>query len=171
VLNEAPSVTNVSFLDEEGERSQLVEIPKNGEKTYTIEVTIDDPDGISSAQVKLGRLAPIGKSETWLPLNDEGEDGDSLAGDGIFTTTINVRSTLTEGEMNFLVRASDIFQSMTPEGEQIHSLELIDEKGSGNNGGSWLVDNSTSIVLVALLILLALGATAVILMMRNADLE
>ena len=171
VLNEAPSVTNVSFLDEEGEWSQFVEIPKNGEKTYTIEVTIDDPDGVSSAQVKLGRLAPIGKSETWLPLNDDGEDGDTMAGDGVFTTTINVRSTLTEGEMNFLVRASDIFQSMTPEGEQIHSLELFDEKGSGNNGGSWLVDNSTSIVLVALLLLLALGATAVILMMRNADLE
>ena len=170
VLNEAPSVTNVSFLDE-GEWSQFVEIPKNGEKTYTIEVTIDDPDGVSSAQVKLGRLAPIGKSETWLPLNDEGEDGDSVAGDGVFTTTINVRSTLTQGEMNFLVRASDIFQSMTPEDEQIHSLELIDEKGSGINGGSWFVDNTNSIVLVALLILLALGATAAILMVRNADLE
>ena len=170
VINEAPSVTNVSFLDE-GEWSQFVEIPKNGEKTYTIEVTLDDPDGVSSAQVKLGRLAPIGKSETWLPLNDEGADGDSLAGDGIFTTTINVRYTLTEGEMNFLVRASDIFQSMTPEGEQIHSLELIDEKGSGASGGSWFVDNTNSIVLVALLILRALGATAAILMVRNAELE
>ena len=73
--------------------------------------------------------------------------------------------------MNFLVRASDIFQSMTPEGEQIHSLELIDEKGSGTNGGSWFVDNTNSIVLVALLILLALGATAAILMVRNAELE
>ena len=94
-----------------------------------------------------------------------------MAGDGVFTTTINVRSTLTQGEMSFLVRASDIFQSMTPEGEQIHSLELIDEKGSGINGGSWFVDNTNSIVLVALLILLALGATAAILMVRNADLE
>ncbi len=170
VLNEAPSVSNVSFLDE-GEWSEFVEIPASGEKAYTIEVSIDDPDGVSSAQVKMGRLAPIGKSETWLLLNDEGEDGDRVAGDGIFTIQIQVRSSLTEGEMNFLVRASDIFQSMTPESEQIHSIELIDEQDSGSSGGSWLADNATSLVLIGLLILLALAATALVLTLRNADLE
>ncbi len=170
VLNEAPAIRNLSFLDE-GEWSQYVEIPQSGEKTYTIEAVIDDPDGVSSAQVKLGRLAPIGKSESWLLLNDEGEDGDRVAGDGIFTTTIGVRATLTEGEMNFLVRASDIYQAMTPEGEQILSVELIDEQDKGGSGSSWFADNATSLILVALLILLALAATAVVLMLRNADLE
>jgi len=170
VLNEAPSITNVSFIDE-GEWSEFVEIPNSGEKSYTIEVTIDDPDGVSSAQIKMGRLAPIGKSESWLPLNDEGEAGDRVAGDGIFTAEIDVRSTLTTGEMNFLVRASDIYQAMTPEGEQIHSIELVDEQSQGGSGSSWLADNATSLVLVGLLILLALAVTAVIITMRNADLE
>lgn len=170
VLNEAPTISNVSFLDE-GEWAELVEIPRSGEKTYTIEATIDDPDGVSSAQVKMGRLAPIGQSESWLLLNDEGENGDRVAGDGIFTTTIGVRATLTEGEMNFLVRASDIYQAMTPEGEQIRSVELVDEQDEGGSGSTWLADNATTLILVGLLLLLALAATAVVLMLRNADLE
>ena len=123
MLNEAPKITNVSFFDE-GEWVSVVEIPKSGEKTYTIEVTISDPDGVSSSQAKIGRLAPIGKSETWLLLKDDGQDVDRVAGDGIFTMQIDVRSTLSQGEMNFLVRASDIFQSMTPAEDQTYTIEL-----------------------------------------------
>ena len=170
VLNEAPEITNVSFFDE-GEWVPLIEIPKSGEKTYTIEVSINDPDGVSSAQAKIGRLAPIGKSEAWLLLKDDGQDGDRDAGDGIFSMRIDVRSTLSEGEMNFLVRASDIFQSITPADSQTYTVELVDEKSSGGGGANWIAENSTTLVLIGLLMLLALGATAIVVTMRNADFE
>ena len=111
VLNEAPELSNVSFFVE-GEWVSRIEIPKSGEKTYTMEVSISDPDGVSSAQAKIGRLAPIGKSETWLLLNDDGKDGDRVAGDGIYSIQIDVRSSLSEGEINYLVRGSDIFLSL-----------------------------------------------------------
>ena len=169
-MNEAPEITNVSFFDE-GEWVSVIEIPKSGEKTYTIEVSIADPDGVSSAQAKIGRLAPIGKSETWLLLLDDGQNGDKVAGDGIFSMQIDVRSSLSEGEMNFLVRASDIFQSITPIDSQTYTIELVDEKSSAGGGVNWVSENSTTLVLIGLLMLLALGATAIVVTMRNADFE
>ena len=170
VLNEAPEITNVSFFDE-GDWVSIIEIPKSGEKTYTMEVSIFDPDGVSSAQAKIGRLAPIGKSETWLLLNDDGQDGDRVAGDGIYSIQIDVRSSLSEGEINYLVRGSDIFQSITPAESQTYTIELVDEKASGGVGTNWIAENSTTLVLIGLLMLLALGATAIVVTMRNADFE
>ena len=170
VLNEAPEIINVSFFDE-GEWVPIIEIPKSGDKTYTIEVSIADPDGVSSAQAKIGRLAPIGKSETWLLLADDGQNSDRVAGDGIFSMQIDVRSSLSEGEMNFLVRASDIFQSITPVESQTYTIELVDQKSSVGGGTNWISENSTTLVLIGLLMLLALGATAIVVTMRNADFE
>ena len=170
VLNEAPEITNVSFFDQ-GEWVSIIEIPKSGDKTYTIEVSISDPDGVSSAQAKIGRLAPIGKSETWLLLKDDGQDGDRVAGDGVFSMQIDVRSSLSEGEMNYLIRASDIFQSITPTESQTYTIELVDEKSSSGGGANWITENSTTLVLIGLLMLLALGATAILVTMRNADFD
>ena len=132
VLNEAPEITNVSFFDE-GEWVSIIEIPKSGDKTYTIEVSISDPDGVSSAQAKIGRLAPIGKSETWLLLKDDGQDGDRVAGDGIFSMQIDVRSSLS-GEMNYLIRASDIFNQLHQQSLRHIQFELVDEKSSAGGG-------------------------------------
>ena len=170
VLNEAPSITNVSFT-ESGEWVSALEIPKEGTTKYVIEVSIEDPDGVSSAQVKIGRLAPIGKSETWLTLSDNGQGVDKEANDGVFSLEIELRSTLTVGDMNYLIRTADVYQSMTPDNEQIHSIELIEETGGGGSGSNWISEHATSIVLVALLILLAVGATALVVTMRNSDFE
>ncbi len=170
MLNEAPSITNVSFT-ESGEWVSALEIPKEGTTKYVIEVSIEDPDGVSSAQVKIGRLAPIGKSETWLTLSDNGQGVDKEANDGIFSLEIELRSTLTVGDMNYLIRTADVYQSMTPDNEQIHSIELIEETGGGGSGSNWISEHATSIVLVALLILLAVGATALVVTMRNSDFE
>ena len=73
--------------------------------------------------------------------------------------------------MNFLIRASDIFQSMTPAEDQTYTIELVDEKSSGGGGANWIAENSTTLVLIGLLLLLALGATAIIVTMRNAEFE
>ena len=170
ILNEAPSVSNISFI-ESGEWSAQITIPTTGQATYLMEVVIHDPDGVSSVQAKLGRLAPIGKAETWLLLVDDGTAGDRLADDGIYTLELSIRSSLTAGEMNFLVRGADIFQSITPTESQIHSIELVEGTDEGGGGPSWLAQNSMAIILVTLFLLLALGATAVVITMRNSDLE
>ena len=170
ILNEAPSVSNISFI-KSGEWSAQITIPTTGQATYLMEVVIHDPDGVSSVQAKLGRLAPIGKAETWLLLVDDGTAGDRLADDGIYTLELSIRSSLTAGEMNFLVRGADIFQSITPTESQIHSIELVEGTDEGGGGPSWLAQNSMAIILVTLFLLLALGATAVVITMRNSDLE
>ena len=104
-------------------------------------------------------------------LNDDGKDGDRVAGDGIYSIQIDVRSSLSEGEINYLVRGSDIFQSITPAESQTYTIELVDEKAFGGVGTNWIAENSTTLVLIGLLMLLALGATAIVVTMRNADFE
>ncbi|MDG1533801.1 MAG: hypothetical protein P8Q35_05130 [Candidatus Thalassarchaeaceae archaeon] len=170
VLNEAPSITNVSFT-QSGEWVSKLEIPKEGTKEYVIEVSIEDPDGVSSAQVKIGRLAPIGQSENWLSLTDDGQGGDRIANDGVFSLDIELRSTLSVGEINYLIRSADIYQSLTPDEQQIHTIELVDSTKIGSDGSNWLAEHGTSVVLVGILMLLAIGATALIVTMRNSDLE
>jgi hypothetical protein len=170
VLNEAPSITNVSFT-QSGEWVNKLEVPKEGTKEYLIEVSIEDPDGVSSAQVKIGRLAPIGQSENWLSLTDDGQGGDRIANDGVFSLEIELRSTLSVGEINYLIRSADIYQSLTPEEQQTHTIELVDSTKIGSDGSNWLAEHATSVVLVGLLMLLAIGATALVVTMRNSDLE
>ena len=82
-----------------------------------------------------------------------------------------VRSTLTEGEIEFFVRSSDIFQSLTPIDEQTYSVTLVEEKSSGLGGTNWITENSTTLVIIVLLLILALAATAIVLTMRNADFD
>ena len=61
-------------------------VSSNGGKiAHHIEVEVSDPDGVSSVQAIIGRLADIGKSEQWLLLVDDGTSGDRVAGDGIYT--------------------------------------------------------------------------------------
>ena len=64
-----------------------------------MEVEVSDPDGVSSVQAIIGRLADIGKSEQWLLLVDDGTSGDRIAGDGIYTLYFEARSTIPEGEL------------------------------------------------------------------------
>ena len=79
-----------------------------------MEVEVSDPDGVSSVQAIIGRLADIGKSEQWLLLVDDGTSGDRIAGDGIYTLYFEARSTIPEGELEIKIRATDIFVSSTP---------------------------------------------------------
>tara|TARA_B100000214_G_scaffold231396_2_gene168758 strand:- start:38540 stop:41497 length:2958 start_codon:yes stop_codon:yes gene_type:complete len=170
IVNEAPTITNISFI-KDGAWVSVLEIPKKESTSYLMEVTIDDPDGVSSAQTKIGRLAPIGKSETWLSLVDDGTGADRIANDGVFTMEFSLRSTLSSGQIGFQVRASDIFQSMTPIEEQMFSITIVEESTSGGSSSDWLSENSTSLVIIGLLLLLSLAATAVVMTLRDSELD
>ena len=170
IENEAPSVSSVSVL-RAGEAAETIHVPYSGDAlTHTLEATIDDPDGISSAQAKIGRLAPIGSSDVWLLMVDDGTNGDRVAGDGVHTLQFDVRTSLPEGNISIQIRATDTYLSTTPTVEQGHTLEL-EKLGSGGGGGSWFSDNSTTLVFVTLGLLLIVGITAIAISVRKSDTE
>jgi len=155
----------------DGEQVEAIHVPESGDTiTHTLEATIEDPDGVSSAQARIGRLAPIGSSDKWLLMADDGTGGDRLSGDGVYTIQFDVRSSLPEGNITIQIRATDTYQSMTPDSLQSHTLQLV-KTDSGGGGSSWISDNATTLVLVVLGLLMALGITAVAVSLRNSELE
>jgi hypothetical protein len=170
IVNEAPWINSVSVL-RDGEQVEAIHVPESGDTiTHTLEATIEDPDGVSSAQARIGRLAPIGSSDKWLLMVDDGTGNDRLSGDGVYTIQFDVRSSLPEGNITIQIRATDTYQSMTPDSLQSHTLQL-EKTDSGGGGGSWVSDNATTLVLVVLGLLMALGITAVAVSLRNSELE
>ena len=172
ILNEPPSMSPISIskLDEESAdfiMTESVILSANDSPTaHIIEVGVDDPDGVSVVQAKMGRLAPIGSSEKWLSLNDVGENGDRIAGDGIYTITFEARSSLGPGLIDIHIRALDIYQSMTPLSEQSHQLTI--ERDSSVSGNSWFNGNM-QIIAILLTTFVALAGMGVLIRVFMSD--
>jgi len=167
--NQPPSISNLKFFKDGIEVEQVTSLISGGQVNYTMEIAIHDFDGISSAQAKIGRLAPIGQSETWLLMVDDGSGPDRVAQDGVFSLSFSARSSLSEGEMTLMIRATDVFLSTTPVVEQSHNITIL-KSGSGTIGPSWISDNSTELILVSMFILMAIGVGAFVHIVRNSEL-
>ncbi|MBD50943.1 MAG: hypothetical protein CMB08_03350 [Euryarchaeota archaeon] len=170
ILNDAPSINNIT-LYRSGQIVSKILIPESGNPlTHTLEVVVNDVDDISSAQIKIGRLAPIGSSNSWLLLYDNGNNGDRIANDNIYTISFDVRNTLSEGEFTILIRATDNFLSMTPTESQEHTLIL--ERGNSDNSefDNWLSENSMFLISFLMLILLLIGFGGAYHLLKNSDL-
>ena len=170
IENDSPRISNLTLV-----RNQIVvetvKVPLSGASiNHTFEVTIQDYDGVSSAQAKIGRLAPIGQSESWMLLSDDGTGPDRVAGDGIYTLEFSARSTLGEGEMPILIRATDGYLSMTPPGERNHMITL-EKASSGGDGSNWVTEHSTDLIIASMGLMLVLGVGAFAYAMRNSKLE
>jgi len=168
--NQPPSISNLTFLKDGNEVAQVTSLVSGGQEDYTMEVSIHDYDGISSAQAKIGRLAPIGQSEEWLLLVDDGTGADRVPKDGIFSLSFSARSSLSEGDMSLLIRATDVFLSTTPTSEQLHNVSIV-KSDSGSKGASWLSDHSTELVVASMFLLLSIGVVAFVQIVRNSELE
>jgi len=168
--NQPPSISNLTFLKDGNQVAQVTSLVSGGQVNYTMEVSIHDYDGISSAQAKIGRLAPIGQSEEWLLLVDDGTGADRVPQDGIFSLSFSARSSLSGGEMSLLIRATDVFLSTTPHSEQLHNVSIV-KSDSGSQGASWLSDHSTELVLASMFLLLSIGVVAFVQIVRNSELE
>jgi len=168
--NQPPLISNLTFLKDGAEVAQVTSLESGGQVNYTMEVAIQDYDGISSAQAKIGRLAPIGKSESWLLMIDDGSGPDRVAQDGIFSLSFSARSSLSEGEMSLMIRATDVFLSSTPVSEQSHNITILKSE-SGSSGQSWVSDNSTEIILASMFVLISIGVGAFVHIVRNSELE
>ena len=153
ILNEPPSMTPISLskYDEKSTNFIMTESiilsANESPAAHIIEVGVDDPDGVSVVQAKIGRLAPIGSSEKWLSLNDDGENGDRNAGDGIYTIIFEARSSLGPGLIDIQIRSFDIYQSMTPLSEQSHQLAI--EQDNSVSGNSWFNGNMQIIAILS----------------------
>ena len=118
----------------------------------------------------MGRLAPIGQSEVWQLMSDNGLGPDRVANDGVFSLSFSARSSLSEGEMTLLIRATDIFLSTTADQDQQHNVSIT-KSDSVKSGSSWISSNSTTIILISLVTLLAVGVGAFINIVRNSELD
>ena len=153
IMNEPPSMTPISLskYDEQSTNfittESIILSANESPAAHIIEVGVDDPDGVSVVQAKIGRLAPIGSSEKWLSLNDDGENGDRNAGDGIYTITFEARSSLGPGLIDIHIRSFDIYQSMTPLSEQSHQLTI--EQDNSVSGNSWFNGNMQIIAILS----------------------
>ena len=140
------------------------------ELNYTLEATVQDFDGVSSVQAKIGRLAPIGQSDVWQLMSDNGVGPDRVANDGVFSLSFSARSSLSEGEMTLLIRATDIFLSTTADQDQQHNVSIT-KSDSVESGSTWISSNSTTIILISIVTLLALGGGAFINIVRNSEMD
>ena len=170
ISNQPPSISNITLVSESiVVESVLIPLSGNG-INYSLEATIEDIDGISSVQAKIGRLAPIGKSESWILMSDDGTGADRVAGDGVYSLYFTARSSLGEGEMPILIRATDVFQETTNTEDQAHSITIV-KSISGNSDANWVQKNSTQIILGSLGILLFTSIIAFFIIVRNSEIE
>jgi len=180
IENEFPTLESIEIWSEgevqtttsdEGVVKHLIRSPSNDVSIpHTLEVVVNDPDGVSSVQAKIGRLADIGKSTEWLLLVDDGTSGDRIPGDGIYTLEFNVRPTVPQGVIEVQIRASDIFFATTPLEDQTHTLE-VEKSTCCSGGGSWLSQNAGTIAAVSISILLIVGLAAILLSIRKSDFD
>lgn len=170
IENEAPVIVNYN-ISKDGDFSNIIQVPMDGEPiSQVLEVTMEDPDGISSVQVKMGRLAPIGQSDDWILMKDDGSGVDRISGDSIYSLEIFARSSLPNGELEILVRGTDIYLSSTSPADQklTINLEKID---SDSNSENWILENSSLLIAIGLIFVLVLSAVGVLLVFRNSELE
>jgi len=170
IENQSPRISNLSVLQDGSPVDEITSPISGSPVNYTLEIHVEDIDGVSSAQAKIGRLAPIGQSESWLLLKDDGAGPDRVEGDGIFSLQFSARSSLWEGEMPVMIRATDVYLSMTPADEQSHNLTIVKASSSGSSS-SFITDHSAELVVASMGALLLLGAGAFAYIIRNSELE
>ena len=125
--------------------------------TALLEVEIYDTDGVAIAQANLGVFTPLGTPSTWVAMNDEGLNGDRVAGDGIFTVEMSLRESIPLGTHEVLVQASDVYGEAT--GYTSIAVSLQQEDSSViTTDGNFLTDG----ILIGILVVFGIGVAAMI---------
>lgn len=155
VLNTPPTITNPGSLSIVRETSST---------TVVLEVPIRDYDGVLVARANLGVFTPFTSQETWQTMHDDGSNGDAIAGDGVYSVELQVRSSIPLGTHEVLIQASDVFGEVS----QTESLAVqLTEEDSVVPGVESAFLSTT--VLIGLLAVFAIGGAAVVfLSIRNS---
>ena len=151
VLNTAPQIV--------AEDMKII----RGDSTTTalLEAEVSDADGVMLVRAKLGVFTPITQNEDWSKLYDDGSNGDRVAGDGIFSLQLSIRSGIPDGTHTLLLQASDIYGEATGEVPIVVTLE---EKENVITDGAGI---SSTMLVMALGIIAIIGAIVVMFVMRK----
>ena len=115
---------------------------------YTLEVLVVDADGLFFVKAKLGIFAPPGQENDWIAM--------SHSGNGIYTVTFTVRSGVSLGNYNVLVKARDSYGMDTAEESTRVTIKESDLPFTGSKTES--SNLLTYIAMGGLLIVLITGA-------------
>jgi len=175
VTNSGPEISNFTIM-KDGQVVDEIVVPDvgDGSSTYLLSVVPFDHDVITVVQGRLGMLAPVGQDSSWLSLNDDGTNGDVVAGDGIYSIAVSVREGLPAETEILEFRAIDVYlQTTTPDYEVTVSLAEKDVDPLTNPTDALTDWGSTGIIIAILLgiVMLGAGVTIVILMRRGGSLE
>ena len=146
VLNEPP-VIDVGEI-------RIIEIGDE-DVEYVLTISVDDYDGLNWVKVKLGILAPPGKSNTWYAMSSNG--------DGTYSMAFTVKTYIALGTHEILVKAMDSYSSQTAEESIPIRLQQPDDQPTSSEATT----NLTYVALGGLAVLAMVGAG--IYVMRGSD--
>lgn len=150
VLNDRPSILS----------PPTVNVVKVEGASPVFTVNVSDPDGVYRVEANLGVFAGVGADE-WVTMHDDGRSGgDEVAGDGVFSVALSVRSGTPLGTHEITVRAVDAYGEQNTASAAVNLVDEDESEGAGLG--------SSSLLMGALGVLVLLGAAAaVVFMMRS----
>ena len=125
---------------------------------YTLTISVSDYDGLNWVRVKLGNLAPPGKSETWYSMSSNG--------DGTYSKEFTVKSHIALGTHELIVKAMDKYGSQSPP----ESVPIVLQEPGGSSLASESPSNILTYVALAGLGILVIAGAAIY-VMRGSEKE
>jgi hypothetical protein len=125
---------------------------------YTLTISVSDYDGLNWVRVKLGNLAPPGKSETWYSMSSNG--------DGTYSKQFTVKSHIALGTHELIVKAMDKYGSQSPP----ESVPIVLQEPGGSSLASESPSNILTYVALAGLGILVIAGAAIY-VMRGSEKE
>ena len=171
LLNEGPTVTDVTFWKGDSVVSEL-SLPNSGSNQFVLTAHVTDGDTISIVQAKLSALAPAGQGESWLSMRDDGLGVDTIAGDGIYSIEVEVRSGVPSGTVTFDIRGIDIQLAQTPVADRTFSIEIT-TSGSNGGGGDEVFEGASApwIILIVIILVAILAGVGIYIVMKKGNFE
>ena len=107
----------------------------DSDSEQSIEIQVDDADGILLVRADLGVLKPLGQTTRWVTLYDNGQGLDREANDGIYTAAASVRTSTPISAHEIFVQASDSFGDATAPTSFVVFVEETDDGLVGTKEG------------------------------------
>ncbi len=175
IENGAPVISDFRILKDGSEVEKII-IPDvgDGASNYVLTVNATDHDPITVVQGRLRMLAPVGQDTTWQTMRDDGQQGDEIAGDGIYSIQVTVREGLPVDTLVLDFRGIDVYlQSTNPVFEA--TVELSDKEVDPLTNPTDALSDWGSTVMIVMIILgvvmLGGGVAIVVLMRRGGSLD
>jgi len=170
ILNSGPEISDFIILKDGNVVSSII-VPDvgDGASIYVLTVNATDHDVITVVQGRLGMLAPVGQDTTWQTMRDDGQGGDAVAGDGVYSIEVTVREGLPTDTIELDFRGVDVYLAAT-EPVLVVDVELTDENIDPLTDPTEALKGwgSTMLVIFILLGIVMVGAgVAIVIMLRR----